>query len=199
MRDRIPQTIRADGVEQVACTAAREEHRGRRRDKLGEEVAEFLEADEDSAPEELADVLEVVRAPAGDLGVDADQLAKIREAKAGSGGGFADRIVWTGTMCDRTPATSVTQKAPEVSAPRQRHASPVGPADGLSLPGADHYVRKFRVRASNNPLCHTSVADCGATKFWKGRALRVGSPVERHCSGMATATGEIRGCDLRHS
>jgi predicted house-cleaning noncanonical NTP pyrophosphatase (MazG superfamily) len=41
-------------------------------------------------------VLEVVRALAADLGVDADQLEKIREAKAGERGGFADRIVWTG-------------------------------------------------------------------------------------------------------
>ncbi|MFF7359189.1 MULTISPECIES: nucleoside triphosphate pyrophosphohydrolase [Streptomyces] len=63
---------------------------------LGEEVAEFLEADENSAPEELADVLEVVRALAADLGVDADQLETIREAKGGERGGFADRIVWTG-------------------------------------------------------------------------------------------------------
>ncbi|MFG2951903.1 nucleoside triphosphate pyrophosphohydrolase [Streptomyces adustus] len=72
------------------------QHRYRLRDKLGEEVAEFLEADEDSAPEELADVLEVVRALAADLRVDADQLEKIREAKAGERGGFAKRIVWTG-------------------------------------------------------------------------------------------------------
>ncbi|MEE1774835.1 nucleoside triphosphate pyrophosphohydrolase [Streptomyces sp. JV181] len=96
VRDRIPQIIREDGVEPVTYAAGREEYRSRLRDKLGEEVAEFLEADEDSATEELADVLEVVRALAADLGVDADQLEKIREAKAGERGGFADRIVWTG-------------------------------------------------------------------------------------------------------
>ncbi|OLZ62811.1 hypothetical protein AV521_40905 [Streptomyces sp. IMTB 2501] len=96
VRDRIPQSIREDAAEPVTYTGGREEYRSRLRDKLGEEVAEFLEADEDSAPEELADVLEVVRALAADLGVDADQLEKIREAKAGERGGFADRIVWTG-------------------------------------------------------------------------------------------------------
>ncbi|MFC9930020.1 nucleoside triphosphate pyrophosphohydrolase [Streptomyces sp. NPDC127190] len=83
VRDRFPQVIREDGAEPVTYTAGREEYRSRLRDKLGEEVAEFPEADEDSAPEELADVLEVVRALAADLGVDADQLEKIREAKAG--------------------------------------------------------------------------------------------------------------------
>ncbi len=41
-------------------------------------------------------MLEVVRALAADLGVDADQLETIREAKGGERGGFADRIVWTG-------------------------------------------------------------------------------------------------------
>ncbi|MFF3691071.1 nucleoside triphosphate pyrophosphohydrolase [Streptomyces sp. NPDC002187] len=65
VRDRIPQIIREDGAEPVTYTAGREEYRGRLRDKLGEEVAEFLEADEDSAPEELADVLEVARARRG--------------------------------------------------------------------------------------------------------------------------------------
>ncbi|MEU3002224.1 nucleoside triphosphate pyrophosphohydrolase [Streptomyces sp. NPDC006995] len=51
MRDLIPQIIREDGAEPVTYIAGREEYRGRLRDKLGEEVAEFLEADEDSAPD----------------------------------------------------------------------------------------------------------------------------------------------------
>lgn len=96
VRDLIPQIIREDGAEPVTYTAGREEYRSRLRDKLGEEVAEFLDADEDSAPEELADVLEVVRALAADLGVGADQLEKIRAAKAAARGAFAERTVWTG-------------------------------------------------------------------------------------------------------
>jgi len=96
VRDRIPQIIREDGGEPVTYTAGPQEYRGRLRDKLAEEVAEFLAADEESAPEELADVLEVVRALAADLEVDVDQLEKIRAAKASERGGFADRIVWTG-------------------------------------------------------------------------------------------------------
>ncbi|MEU3740040.1 nucleoside triphosphate pyrophosphohydrolase [Streptomyces sp. NPDC032198] len=66
------------------------------RDKLGDEVVEFLEADDAQAPEELADVLEVVRALAAELGIDADQMETIREAKARERGSFAARIVWTG-------------------------------------------------------------------------------------------------------
>ncbi len=85
-----------DGAEPITYTAGREEYRSRLRDKLGEEVAEFLEAGEEAALEELADVLEVVRALAADLGGDAGQLEKIRDAKAGERGGFAERIVRTG-------------------------------------------------------------------------------------------------------
>ncbi|MEU9706781.1 nucleoside triphosphate pyrophosphohydrolase [Streptomyces sp. NPDC047981] len=96
VRDSIPQIIREGGAEPVTYVAGPEEYRNRLRDKLGEEVAEFLEADDASAPEELADVLEVVHALAADLGVDAGQLEKIREVKASERGGFADRIVWTG-------------------------------------------------------------------------------------------------------
>ncbi|MGW6056740.1 nucleoside triphosphate pyrophosphohydrolase [Streptomyces sp. NPDC055189] len=96
VRDRIPQIIREGGGEPVIYTAGPAEYRDRLRDKLGEEVAEFLAADEESAAEELADVLEVVRALAADLGIDAAGLEKIREAKAGERGGFADGIVWTG-------------------------------------------------------------------------------------------------------
>ncbi|MEV7203549.1 nucleoside triphosphate pyrophosphohydrolase [Streptomyces griseoluteus] len=96
VRDRIPQIIREDGAEPVTYIAGSEEYRNRLRDKLGEEVREFLEAEDAKAPEELADVLEVVHALAADLGVEAGQLEKIREAKASERGGFVDRIIWTG-------------------------------------------------------------------------------------------------------
>ncbi|MER5582233.1 nucleoside triphosphate pyrophosphohydrolase [Streptomyces asoensis] len=96
VRDRIPEIIREHGAEPVTYTADAEEYRNRLRDKLVEEVAEFLEADDSTAPEELADVLEVVHALASVLGVDVGQLEKIRENKASERGGFAERIVWTG-------------------------------------------------------------------------------------------------------
>ena len=96
VRDRIPEIIRADGAEPDYYIAGPAEYRRRLRDKLGEEVTEFLTADDAHAPEELADVLEVVYALAADLGVDADQLEKIRKTKAAERGGFGGRIVWTG-------------------------------------------------------------------------------------------------------
>jgi predicted house-cleaning noncanonical NTP pyrophosphatase (MazG superfamily) len=96
VRDRIPQIIREDGAEPVIYVADDDEYRHRLRDKLGEEVAEFLAADETSAPGELADVLEVVHALAVDLGFDAAHVEKLRELKARERGSFANRIVWSG-------------------------------------------------------------------------------------------------------
>jgi predicted house-cleaning noncanonical NTP pyrophosphatase (MazG superfamily) len=64
------------------------------REKLTEEVAEFLASDND--PEELADILEVLFALAEQVGTDAQQLEKLRAAKAEERGGFADRVIWSG-------------------------------------------------------------------------------------------------------
>ncbi|MFB6808821.1 nucleoside triphosphate pyrophosphohydrolase [Streptomyces sp. NPDC056387] len=96
VRDRIPQIIRADGLDPEVYVADPAEYRQRLRAKLAEEVAEYMEADETHAPEELADVLEVVFALAADLGVDGAQLEGIRASKAEQRGGFSERIVWTG-------------------------------------------------------------------------------------------------------
>ncbi|MGA6160847.1 phosphoribosyl-ATP pyrophosphohydrolase [Stenotrophomonas sp. NPDC087984] len=96
VRDRIPEIIRSSGAEPVTYIASRGEYRRRLRDKLGEEVGEFLAADETEAPEELADVLEVVQALATELGIGPVQLEKIRAAKARERGGFAERIIWAG-------------------------------------------------------------------------------------------------------
>lgn len=93
VRDKIPQIIRDTGAEPVFRVADAEEYRGLLRAKLVEEVEEFLTSED---PTELADVLEVLLALAGDLGVDRDHLEKLRTAKAFERGGFADRIVWSG-------------------------------------------------------------------------------------------------------
>src|SRR6266540_2923453 len=93
VRDKIPQIIRDTGAEPVTRVADVEEYRKLLRAKLVEEVEEFLSSDD---PNELADVLEVLLALAGDLGVDQDQLEKLRRAKAFERGGFSNRIVWSG-------------------------------------------------------------------------------------------------------
>jgi predicted house-cleaning noncanonical NTP pyrophosphatase (MazG superfamily) len=96
VRDRIPEIIRASGVEPITYRAADVEYRRRLRDKLLEEVDEFLAADETTAVEELADILEAVYALAADLGATKDHLETTRAAKATARGSFVDRVVWTG-------------------------------------------------------------------------------------------------------
>lgn len=99
VRDRIPEIIRANGEEPISYRADPGEYRRRLREKLVEEVDEFLAADD--SLEELADVLEVVYAIAADLGTDEALLDRIREDKANKRGRFAERIV-LGVPIDRT-------------------------------------------------------------------------------------------------
>ncbi|MEV6281919.1 nucleoside triphosphate pyrophosphohydrolase [Kribbella sp. NPDC051770] len=97
VRDRMPEIIRAKGEEAVVYRAGAAEYRRRLREKLVEEVDEFLgEGEREAALEELADVMEVVRALAVDLGASAEDVERIRVAKAAERGGFAERVVWTG-------------------------------------------------------------------------------------------------------
>ncbi len=94
VRDRIPEIIRANGEEPVTYRAEPGEYRTRLREKLVEEVDEFLT--DGDALEELADVLEVVYALAADLGADEATLGRIREEKATNRGRFTEQIVWIG-------------------------------------------------------------------------------------------------------
>lgn len=96
IRDKIPQIIRAQGLEPVTYVAGPDEYATRLRDKLTEEVSEFLASDSD--PEELADVLEVVYALAALSGTNQQDLEKLRAAKAEERGGFANRIIWSGNQ-----------------------------------------------------------------------------------------------------
>ena len=96
VRDGIPEIIRARGGVPLVREAAAAEYRGLLHRKLLEEAHEVLAADEGSAAEELADVLEVVAALAVDLGTDLDHVHKLREQKAQERGGFARRYVWEG-------------------------------------------------------------------------------------------------------
>ncbi|RDG37992.1 nucleoside triphosphate pyrophosphohydrolase [Streptomyces corynorhini] len=95
VRDRIPEIIRRNGEEPATYVAGAPEYRKRLRDKLSEEVGEFLEAEEEHSKEELADVLEVVHALARDLGMTLEDLERRRAEKAAERGGFEGRIMWT--------------------------------------------------------------------------------------------------------
>lgn len=94
VRDKIPEIIRAEGLEPVVRVAGPGEYARRLRDKLREEVEEFLASDDD--PAELADILEVLHALARQIGVDPEKIEELRAAKLAERGGFADRIIWSG-------------------------------------------------------------------------------------------------------
>ncbi|WP_230272938.1 nucleoside triphosphate pyrophosphohydrolase [Deinococcus sp. 6YEL10] len=87
VRDRIPELF---GGQTRLLNG--EEYRAALRAKLKEEVAEYLDSGD---PEELADVLEVVRALAALHGLTPGDLEVLRRAKADARGGFAGRIWWT--------------------------------------------------------------------------------------------------------
>jgi predicted house-cleaning noncanonical NTP pyrophosphatase (MazG superfamily) len=102
VRDEIPQIIRAQGGEPILRIADAGEYRELLWAKLAEETAELAAADDAHAPEELADVVEVVLALAADHGIDARQLEKLRAAKAAERGSFTKRIVWCGNAPNRS-------------------------------------------------------------------------------------------------
>ena len=63
------------------------------REKLEEEVKEFLSADEKDKIEEIADILEVLYAICDARGVSREKIEEIRAQKAQERGGFQKRII----------------------------------------------------------------------------------------------------------
>ncbi|MFA5936162.1 MAG: nucleoside triphosphate pyrophosphohydrolase [Patescibacteria group bacterium] len=90
VRDKIPSIIRAEGREPVTHIADEAEYRQRLKEKLQEEVDEFLEAEN---VEEMADVLEILDAVAEFKGFDREEIKKVRERKADERGIFKNRII----------------------------------------------------------------------------------------------------------
>jgi predicted house-cleaning noncanonical NTP pyrophosphatase (MazG superfamily) len=93
VRDKVPEIMRAAGQHPVVHIADAVEFQVLLRQKLTEEVGEFLMSQD---PEELADILEVLYALADCLGLDAAKLEVLRREKAERRGGFAERVVWHG-------------------------------------------------------------------------------------------------------
>ncbi len=91
VRDGIPGIIaRERGETPPSRIAEEDEYRELLAAKLREETLEYLES---RKPEELADILEVVRHLSRAHGLTAGELEDIRREKAGKRGGFAKRIV----------------------------------------------------------------------------------------------------------
>ena len=85
VRDKIPEIILASGKNFESRTIQGEELITALKLKIQEELVEF---DEAHAPEELADILEVVHAIAANIGISLSDLEDIRQLKANSNGGF---------------------------------------------------------------------------------------------------------------
>jgi predicted house-cleaning noncanonical NTP pyrophosphatase (MazG superfamily) len=90
VRDKIPDIIRAEGRTPEVRTADANEYWTRLREKLREEVAEFLESEDTT---ELADILEVIDAIALVKGIDPTKLRELKTKKSSTRGGFAGRVI----------------------------------------------------------------------------------------------------------
>ncbi|MEX1051777.1 MAG: nucleoside triphosphate pyrophosphohydrolase [Patescibacteria group bacterium] len=90
VRDKIPEIIAAKGEKAETHIADEAEFMAKTKEKLSEELAEFLESDN---PEELADLLEITYATAAGLGVSEEKLNDIRQEKRNKRGGFTKKII----------------------------------------------------------------------------------------------------------
>jgi predicted house-cleaning noncanonical NTP pyrophosphatase (MazG superfamily) len=88
VRDGIPALIEAEGRTPVVEVLDRTQRRPSLLAKLAEEAAEAAAAGDDELPEELADVLEVVRALASEVGLTLESVVELADAKRALRGGF---------------------------------------------------------------------------------------------------------------
>ena len=90
VRDRIPEIIEADGKTCVTEILPDEQYLEMLDTKLNEELAEYQES---KSLEELADLLEVIRAVVVARGWTWGRLEQIRQEKAAKRGGFEKKIL----------------------------------------------------------------------------------------------------------
>tara|TARA_Y100000310_G_scaffold27990_1_gene26616 strand:- start:8300 stop:8617 length:318 start_codon:yes stop_codon:yes gene_type:complete len=90
IRDKIPDIIKDNGEIPITHIASDEEYWIKLKEKLKEEVDEFLK---DNNEEELSDILEVIDAICDFKKIDKDKLGKIRKSKKEEKGGFKEKII----------------------------------------------------------------------------------------------------------
>ena len=90
VRDRIPEIIEKDGKQCVCSILSEEDYLHLLDRKLDEELKEYQES---KSMEELADLLEVIRAVAQARGSSIEEVEQIRAEKAQKRGGFQNRIL----------------------------------------------------------------------------------------------------------
>ena len=92
VRDRIPEIIKEKtGKEPKITIATDAEFSERLKEKLQEEVNEFL-ADENK--DEIADILEVLDAWIEFKGINKNSILEVQERKRKERGGFSKRYIW---------------------------------------------------------------------------------------------------------
>ena len=90
VRDNIPKIIESKGETCLFHVANAEEYWQKLKEKLREEIEEFIEAEN---IEELADVFEVINAMQTVKKFDSEELLRVMKQKADMRGRFFDRII----------------------------------------------------------------------------------------------------------
>ncbi|KKW17516.1 MAG: hypothetical protein UY58_C0002G0002 [Candidatus Magasanikbacteria bacterium GW2011_GWA2_50_22] len=90
VRDKIPAIITKQGLTPITHVADAEEYYQKLKEKLQEEVEEFLK---ESNEEELADILEVIYSICEFKEIDKANLESRRLNKAEKRGGFRERVI----------------------------------------------------------------------------------------------------------
>jgi predicted house-cleaning noncanonical NTP pyrophosphatase (MazG superfamily) len=97
VRDRIPEIIEKSGKRPVYSILSDEAYLAKLDEKLNEELSEYQES---KSMEELADLLEVIRAVAAARGSSIKEVETIRRDKAAKRGGFEKKILLTEVITD---------------------------------------------------------------------------------------------------
>jgi len=90
VRDKIPSIINNKGIFSITHIADDEEYWRKLKEKLQEEVDEFLK---DENEEELADILEVIYAICDFKNINKEELELLRAKKYDEKGGFENKII----------------------------------------------------------------------------------------------------------
>ncbi|TAL48400.1 hypothetical protein EPN87_00640 [archaeon] len=93
VRDRIAEIMKESGKIPITRIASAEEYKQALKDKLLEEVREYMAS---GKLEEIADIMEVIQCLIRVEGSDLETVEKIRKDKAGKRGGFEKGIILEG-------------------------------------------------------------------------------------------------------
>ena len=90
VRDKIPEIIKNKGIVPITHIASDDEYWKKLKEKLQEEVDEFMK---DDNAEELADILEVINAICDLKKINKKELELLRKKKVKERGGFKEKII----------------------------------------------------------------------------------------------------------